>query len=103
MPEKYVFLSKHCDVRLAGRFLVIKSGQSQGARIPGVQFGAQENSHRKPTEGRVKKKILIVEDNNDCREILGLFVTKLGHQPIKACNSKKAITSAEVEPFWLAA
>jgi len=33
------------------------------------------------------KKILIVEDHNDCREILGLFVTKIGYQPIKACNS----------------
>ena len=45
----------------------------------------------------MKKKILIVEDNSDSREILGLFVTKSGHQPIKACNSKEAITSAEAE------
>ena len=43
------------------------------------------------------KKILIVEDHHDCREILGLFVTKIGHQPLKACNSKEAITSAEEE------
>ena len=43
----------------------------------------------------MKKKILIVEDNSDSREILGLFVTKIGHQPIKACNSKEAITVAE--------
>ena len=45
----------------------------------------------------MKKKILIVEDNSDSREILGLFVTKIGHQPIKACNSKEAITVAEAE------
>ena len=45
----------------------------------------------------MKKKILIVEDNKDSREILGLFVTKIGYQPIKACNSKEAITSAEAE------
>jgi len=43
------------------------------------------------------KKILIVEDHHDCREILGLFVTKIGHHPIKACNSKEAITVAEAE------
>ena len=43
------------------------------------------------------KKILIVEDNKDSREILGLFVTKFGHQPIKACNSREAITYAEAE------
>jgi CheY-like chemotaxis protein len=43
------------------------------------------------------KKILIVEDNNDSREILGLFVTKFGYQAIKACNSKEAITYAEAE------
>jgi two-component system, cell cycle response regulator DivK len=45
----------------------------------------------------VKKKILIVEDNKDSREILGLFVTKIGHEPIKACNSEEAITVAEAE------
>jgi hypothetical protein len=27
--EQYLALSKNCDVRLAGRFLVIKGGQSQ--------------------------------------------------------------------------
>jgi CheY-like chemotaxis protein len=48
-------------------------------------------------EGPMKKKILIVEDNGDSREILGLFVTKLGYQPIRACNSRGAITVAEAE------
>ena len=43
------------------------------------------------------KKILIVEDNKDSLEILGLFITKIGHQVIKACNSKEAITYAEAE------
>jgi CheY-like chemotaxis protein len=43
------------------------------------------------------KKILIVEDNKDSREILGLFLTKIGHHVIKACNSKEAITCAEAE------
>ena len=45
----------------------------------------------------MKKKILIVEDNSDSREILGLFLTKIGHQVIKACNSQEAITYAEAE------
>ena len=45
----------------------------------------------------MKKTILIVEDHNDCREILGLFVTKLGHQVVKASNSQEAITYAEAE------
>src|SRR4030095_1031651 len=43
------------------------------------------------------KKILIVEDNNDSRQILRLFVTKFGYHVIKASNSKKAITYAEAE------
>jgi two-component system, cell cycle response regulator DivK len=43
------------------------------------------------------KKILIVEDNKDSREILSLFITKIGHQVIKACNSKEAIVHAEAE------
>ena len=43
------------------------------------------------------KKILIVEDNKDSREILGLFLTKLGHQVTKASNSNEAITHAEAE------
>ena len=43
------------------------------------------------------KKILIVEDNKDSSEILSLFITKSGHHPIKAKNSKEAITLAEAE------
>ena len=43
------------------------------------------------------KKILIVEDNKDSREILGLFVAKFGHQAVKASNSQEAITYAEAE------
>ena len=45
----------------------------------------------------MKKKILIVEDNSDSREILGLFITKIGHHPMKARNSNEAITIAEAE------
>jgi CheY-like chemotaxis protein len=45
----------------------------------------------------VTKKILIVEDNKDSREILGLFITKIGCRVIKASNSKEAITYAETE------
>src|SRR5262249_32229255 len=43
------------------------------------------------------KKILIVEDNSDCREIMNLFITNMGHQTIKAKNSYEAITFAEAE------
>jgi CheY-like chemotaxis protein len=43
------------------------------------------------------KKILIVEDNKDSREILSLFVTKFGHRVIKASNSQEAIAYAEAQ------
>jgi CheY-like chemotaxis protein len=49
----------------------------------------------------VKKKILIVEDNKDSREILGLYVTKIGYQVIKAKNSNEAIAFAEAEELDL--
>jgi len=45
----------------------------------------------------VKKKILIVEDNKDSLEILGLRITAIGHQVLKACNSKEAIAYSEAE------
>jgi CheY-like chemotaxis protein len=45
----------------------------------------------------MKKKILIVEDNNDSREIMALFITKMGYQPIKAKNSNEAIALAAGE------
>ena len=45
----------------------------------------------------MKKKILIVEDNKDSSEILRLFITKIGHHPIKARNSQEAIILAEAE------
>ena len=43
------------------------------------------------------KKILIVEDNKDSLEILGLRITAIGFQAIKAYNSKEAIMYAEAE------
>jgi len=45
----------------------------------------------------MKKKILIVEDNNDSLEILSLRVTKYGYEAIKARNSKEAIACVEAE------
>jgi two-component system, cell cycle response regulator DivK len=48
-------------------------------------------------ERRVEKKILIVEDHHDCREILGLLLTKIGYHVLKAQNSKDAIACAEAE------
>jgi two-component system cell cycle response regulator DivK len=60
-------------------------------------IGANENSNRKPTEGPVMKKILIVEDNSDSLEIMNLFITKMGYQAIKAKNSNEAIAFAEAE------
>jgi two-component system cell cycle response regulator DivK len=45
----------------------------------------------------LKKKILIVEDNDDSREILRLMLTKMGYQAIEAQNSKQAIARAEAE------
>ena len=43
------------------------------------------------------KKILIVEDNSDYREILNLFITKMGYLAITAKNSYEAIAFAEAE------
>jgi two-component system, cell cycle response regulator DivK len=48
-------------------------------------------------ERQAKKKILVVEDHHDCREILALLITKIGYHVIKAQNSKDAITCAEAE------
>jgi response regulator RpfG family c-di-GMP phosphodiesterase len=43
------------------------------------------------------KKILIVEDNSDYREIMTLFITKMGYRAIQAKNSYEAIAFAEAE------
>jgi two-component system cell cycle response regulator DivK len=48
-------------------------------------------------DARVKKTILIVEDHNDCCEILVLLLTKIGYHAIKAQNSKDAIACAKAE------
>ena len=45
----------------------------------------------------MKKKILIVEDNKDSLEILGLRVATIGFQAIKVHNSKEALMYAEAE------
>src|SRR5262249_40737184 len=43
------------------------------------------------------KTILIVEDNSDYREIMNLFITKMGYLAIQAKNSYEAIAFAEAE------
>jgi CheY-like chemotaxis protein len=48
-------------------------------------------------ERQMKKKILIVEDHHDCREILSLLVTRIGYHAITAQNSKDAVAYAEAE------
>lgn len=48
-------------------------------------------------ECTMKKKILIVEDHHDCREILSLLLTRIGYHVIKAQNSKDAVAYAEAE------
>ncbi len=45
----------------------------------------------------MKRKILIVEDNGDAREIMNLFLTKMGHHAIAVKNSDEAIALAEAE------
>jgi CheY-like chemotaxis protein len=45
----------------------------------------------------MNKKILVVEDNNDSREMMNLFITKMGYQVIAAKKSYEAIMLAEVE------
>ena len=57
---------------------------------------ANQNSIASLTGVQVKK-ILIVEDNKDSSEILSQFITKFGHQAIKAKNSKEALALAEAE------
>jgi two-component system, cell cycle response regulator DivK len=91
--ERYLSLSKYHDVRLAGPFLVIKGGK------PTDRAGTEYDRSNQQLYGRfqVKKKVLIVEDNNDSSEILGLFITKIGDHPIKARNSNEVIILAEAE------
>src|SRR5438876_10681327 len=43
------------------------------------------------------KKILIVEDNSDYREIMSLSITKMGYRVIPAKDSCEAIAFAEAE------
>jgi CheY-like chemotaxis protein len=58
---------------------------------------AKTGSARQFTEDPVMKKILIVEDNSDYREIMNLFITKMGYRAITAKNSYEAIAFAEAE------
>jgi CheY-like chemotaxis protein len=42
----------------------------------------------------VKKKILIVEDNPDCRELLACYLRHMGYEPTEARNGHEAIRLA---------
>jgi two-component system cell cycle response regulator DivK len=45
----------------------------------------------------MNKKILVVEDNNDSREMMNGLITKMGYRAIAAKNSYEAIALAESE------
>lgn len=42
----------------------------------------------------VKTKILIVEDNADCRELLACYLHHMGYEPVEARNGREAIRLA---------
>jgi DNA-binding response OmpR family regulator len=41
-----------------------------------------------------RKKILIVEDNNDCRDLLATFINRFGYDAIEADSGREAIGKA---------
>ena len=46
-----------------------------------------------------RKKILIVEDNNDCRDLLATFINRSGYDAIEADSGREAIGKAfEMHP-----
>ena len=46
-----------------------------------------------------RKKILIVEDNKDCRDLLAKFINRLGYDAIEADSGREAIGKAfEMHP-----
>lgn len=46
-----------------------------------------------------RKKILIVEDNKDCRDLLAQFINRLGYDAIEADSGREAIGKAfEMHP-----
>jgi two-component system, cell cycle response regulator DivK len=45
----------------------------------------------------VKEKILIVEDNPDCREILTLYLQHMGYQTLAAGNGESAVAFSLAE------
>ena len=46
-----------------------------------------------------RKKILIVEDNNDCRDLLAKFINRSGYDAIEADSGREAIGKAfEMHP-----
>jgi CheY-like chemotaxis protein len=46
-----------------------------------------------------RKKILIVEDNNDCRDLLAKFINRFGYDAIQADSGREALGKAfEMHP-----
>lgn len=54
-------------------------------------------SHSPTTEQKASRCVLIVEDDQDSREMLGELVAAFGHRPISAANAAEALARASVE------
>src|SRR5262249_46400673 len=94
------FSLEHLAAQVARKLIERAGYTAKARRILGRDRGGEitkTGSAPQFTEGPVMKKILIVEDNSDYREIMNLFITNMGHQTIKAKNSYEAIMFAEAE------
>lgn len=54
-------------------------------------------NHSPTTEQKAPRCVLIVEDDDDSREMLGELVAAFGHRPISVANAAEALARARAE------
>jgi CheY-like chemotaxis protein len=59
----------------------------------------REPEHDAPPDGAANRRVLIVEDDEDVREVLGELVLALGREPLPVASGDEALRCASESPI----
>ncbi len=78
-----------------------KSKKNLIAELKALRRGNEQlrgQQTKKPNPPRIEKTILIVDDNEDTRQIVTAIVTELGYSTIEESDPKKAVKRFSINP-----
>jgi len=71
-----------------------KASQERLARAPARDYSLAVSNPSTTPGGKAQRCVLIVEDDDDSREMLGELISAFGHRAVSAANAEEALAQA---------